>query len=89
MYNFILFGNSQRKLALFRFIPHQAVSPIISFSVGDLTAVLAATLREHKLVITRADIDHIVQVNTFIFKICFCVVYLPTAKLFLKMGALQ
>jgi len=34
-----------------------------TFSVGDLTAVLAATLREHKLVITRADIDHIVQVN--------------------------
>eukprot|EP01032_Pedospumella_encystans_P022694 gene22694-25707_t len=32
-------------------------------SVGDLTAVLAATLREHKLVITRADIDHIVQVT--------------------------
>lgn len=29
--------------------------------MGDLTAVLAATLREHKLVITREDIDHIVQ----------------------------
>ncbi len=30
-------------------------------SVGDLTAVLAATMREHKLQITRPDIDHIVQ----------------------------
>lgn len=34
-------------------IPHQ-------HSVGDLTAVLAATLREHKLPISRADIDHVV-----------------------------
>lgn len=33
-------------------------------SVSDLTAVLAATMREHKLVIGRADIDHIVA-NTF------------------------
>ena len=32
--------------------------------MGDLTAVLAATMREHKLAITRADIDHIVQ-HTF------------------------
>jgi hypothetical protein len=30
-------------------------------SVGDLTAVLAATLREHKLTISRADIDHVVK----------------------------
>lgn len=30
-------------------------------SVSDLTAVLAATLREHQLEITRADIDHIVM----------------------------
>lgn len=30
-------------------------------SVGDLTAVLAATLREYRLVIAREDIDHIVQ----------------------------
>ena len=29
-------------------------------SVGDLTAVLAATLREYNLVIGREDIDHIV-----------------------------
>jgi hypothetical protein len=29
--------------------------------VGDLTAVLAATMREHKLAITREDIDHIVK----------------------------
>lgn len=33
---------------------------IFYYSVGDLTAVLAATLREHKLPITRADIDHVV-----------------------------
>eukprot|EP00600_Ochromonadales_sp_CCMP1393_P001334 CAMPEP_0174990144 /NCGR_PEP_ID=MMETSP0004_2-20121128/21145_1 /TAXON_ID=420556 /ORGANISM="Ochromonas sp., Strain CCMP1393" /LENGTH=216 /DNA_ID=CAMNT_0016243693 /DNA_START=151 /DNA_END=801 /DNA_ORIENTATION=- len=30
-------------------------------SVGDLTAVLAATLREHKLKISREDIDFVVQ----------------------------
>lgn len=29
--------------------------------MSDLTAVVAATLREHQIVITRADIDHIVQ----------------------------
>jgi hypothetical protein len=30
-------------------------------SVGDLTAVLAATLREHQLTAARADLDHIVK----------------------------
>ncbi len=32
-------------------------------SVTDLTAVLAATLREHKIVIMRSDIDQIVQIT--------------------------
>ena len=31
--------------------------------MGDLTAVLAATLREHSLVVTRDDIDNIVKVT--------------------------
>lgn len=30
-------------------------------SISDLTAVVAATLREHKIFILRSDIDHIVQ----------------------------
>lgn len=30
-------------------------------SPGDLTAVVAATLREHKIVVTRADLDVIVR----------------------------
>ncbi len=30
-------------------------------SISDLTAVVAATLREHKIMIKRADIDKIVQ----------------------------
>jgi Ca2+-binding EF-hand superfamily protein len=38
--------------------PH---SFFVVHSVGDLTAVLAATLREHKLTISRADIDHVVK----------------------------
>eukprot|EP01038_Epipyxis_sp_PR26KG_P010153 gene10153-13656_t len=30
-------------------------------SIGDLTAVVVATLREHNIVISRADIDYVVQ----------------------------
>ena len=30
-------------------------------SISDLTAVVAATLREHKIIILRSDIDQIVQ----------------------------
>lgn len=55
---------------VFRFTENSIVSfQIYDFdgdgfiSVTDLTAVLAATLREHKIVILRTEIDQIVQIT--------------------------